>query len=133
MVKKIEKTEAEWREILSPQEFDICRNKGTEAAFTGEYWDCKLKGAYHCRACDESLFDAESKYDSGSGWPSFWQANSEDRVEICTDGSHGMVREEVICASCGSHLGHRFNDGPNPTGQRFCINSASIKLNSDEK
>jgi peptide-methionine (R)-S-oxide reductase len=125
---KIEKTEQEWRDILSDDEFRICRQKGTEQAFSGEYWDCKDSGIYHCRACGQSLFDADTKYDSGSGWPSYYQPIDNAAVAEVVDTSHGMRRVEVVCSACESHLGHVFEDGPKPTGLRYCINSASIKL-----
>lgn len=123
-----------WREKLTPEEFDICRKKGTERAFSGAYWDTKAQGTYRCRCCGEALFDSTTKYDSGSGWPSFYQAADESAVKQVRDTSHGMERTEVVCAKCGCHLGHLFPDGPQPTGLRFCINSASVKLHeqSDE-
>lgn len=123
-----------WREKLTPEEFDICRKKGTERAFSGAYWDTKAQGTYLCRCCGEALFDSATKYDSGSGWPSFYQAADENAVRQVRDTSHGMERTEVVCAKCGCHLGHLFPDGPQPTGLRFCINSASVKLQeqSDE-
>lgn len=117
-----------WREQLTPEEFEICRNKGTERAFTGAYWNAKNEGYYHCRCCGEALFDSASKYDSGSGWPSFYQVLNADAVTQVRDASHGMERTEVVCTKCGCHLGHLFPDGPQPTGLRFCINSASLKL-----
>jgi peptide-methionine (R)-S-oxide reductase len=125
---KIEKTDAQWREVLDENQFYVCRGKGTEPAFTGEYWDCKQDGVYHCRACGQALFDSLSKYDSGSGWPSYYQPLTAEAVAEITDLSHGMHRVEVVCSACESHLGHVFPDGPRPTGLRYCINSASIKL-----
>lgn len=117
-----------WRQKLTPEEFDICRKKGTERAFSGEYWDSKREGIYLCRCCGEELFDSVTKYDSGSGWPSFYQPRTDGVVDEVRDASHGMVRTEVVCANCGCHLGHVFPDGPEPTGMRYCINSASIQL-----
>lgn len=117
-----------WRVKLTPEEFNICRGKGTERAFSGEYWDTKKEGTYLCRCCGQALFDSATKYDSGSGWPSFYQAVDDNVVDEVRDMSHGMVRTEAVCANCGCHLGHVFPDGPQPTGMRFCINSASIEL-----
>ena len=117
-----------WRDKLTPEEFHVCREKGTERAFTGEYWDCKEEGVYRCRCCGEPLFLSGTKYDSGSGWPSFYQPASDEVILEEKDRSHGMVRTEVRCKACGSHLGHVFDDGPAPTGLRYCINSASIRL-----
>ena len=128
MSQKIERTDDEWRKLLSPEEYAVLRQKGTERAFTGRYWQTKEPGVYVCAGCGNELFNADTKYESGSGWPSFYQALTPDAVETETDRSHGMVRTEAHCARCGSHLGHVFEDGPAPTGLRFCMNSVSLKL-----
>ena len=132
MSKKIKKTEAEWQASLTPEQFRIMRQQGTERAFSGKYHDCKTPGTYRCAGCGEPLFESNTKFDSGTGWPSYWQPIDEQAVATHEDQSHGMHRIEVHCRNCGSHLGHVFPDGPPPSGLRYCINSASLDLEEQE-
>jgi peptide-methionine (R)-S-oxide reductase len=125
--------DAELRERLTPLQYEVTQHAGTEYAFTGEYWNTKEPGTYHCIVCGTELFTSETKYDSGSGWPSFWAPVSSETVDTVTDSSHGMVRIEARCARCGAHLGHVFPDGPAPSGQRYCMNSASLKLDPQDE
>ncbi len=128
MAEKITKTEEEWRRELTPEQYHVLREKGTERAFSGEYEHTKTPGTFRCAACGQELFSSDTKYDSGCGWPSFYQPAAPDRVAMHEDTSYGMRRVEVTCSRCGSHLGHVFPDGPQPTGERYCINSLSLKL-----
>jgi peptide-methionine (R)-S-oxide reductase len=128
MGERIEKTEAEWRAALTPEQFRITRKKGTERAFTGTFWNTNADGVFHCICCDQPLFDTHTKFDSGTGWPSFWQPSDENHVSLHADNGWFMRRTEVTCSRCDAHLGHVFQDGPQPTGLRYCINSASLKL-----
>ncbi len=133
MAKKIIKTDAEWQAQLTAEEFHICRGKGTEKPFSGEYYHSKTAGIYHCTCCDAELFISTDKFDSGSGWPSFVKAVNADAVTTYKDDSHDIQRQEVVCTRCEAHLGHVFTDGPAPTGLRFCINSVALKLKAAEK
>ena len=133
MATKIVKTDEEWKKLLTPEQFEVTRKKGTERAFTGQYWNFHDQGVYLCICCGNELFNSETKFDSGCGWPSFYAPKDEDKVENAVDRSFGMERTEVMCGRCGAHLGHLFDDGPNPTGLRYCMNSASLKFEKKEK
>lgn len=128
MANKVQKTDAEWKQALTSEQYRVTRQKGTERAFTGEYHDSKEKGVYQCVCCGSDLFTSDTKYSSGTGWPSFWEPISANSVELVEDRTLFMRRTEVVCANCDAHLGHMFGDGPEPTGQRYCMNSASLKL-----
>ena len=132
MSEDFKKTREEWKKVLSPEEFEICINHGTEPPFSGKYNSTKLEGNFKCTCCGEELFSSNAKFDSGSGWPSFWQPITDEKIEYIRDSSYGMERIEVNCKKCGSHLGHVFDDGPKPTNLRYCINSLSLKHEKDD-
>jgi peptide-methionine (R)-S-oxide reductase len=131
MKEKVTKTEEEWRRTLTPEQYRVAREKGTERPYTGEYYASHERGTYLCAACGNELFTSEAKYDSGCGWPSFYEPSADDNVKTQLDTSHGMIRTEVLCAACDSHLGHVFEDGPRPTGLRYCINSVVLRLDTE--
>ncbi|HVM20226.1 MAG TPA: peptide-methionine (R)-S-oxide reductase MsrB [Egibacteraceae bacterium] len=132
MSNPLQLSEEEWRERLTPEQYEVLRNKGTERAFTGAYNDNKEPGVYRCAGCHTALFTSDTKYESGSGWPSFYEPLTHEAVRFVPDHSHGMVRTEVVCNTCGGHLGHLFDDGPQPTGQRYCMNSVAMEFDPSE-
>lgn len=129
---KVSKTDDQWKQELSPEQYQVCRKKATEQPFTGKYYNCKDSGVYKCVCCGSELFSSDTKFDSGTGWPSFWAPLKIENVKYETDTSYGMIRTEVMCNKCGAHLGHLFDDGPKPTNLRFCINSISLKLDKSQ-
>ena len=133
MTEKISKTNEEWKKLLTPEQYDVCIRKATEPPFSGKYNACKEDGKYTCVCCGEDLFSSDTKFDSGTGWPSFWQAMDDEKIEYSSDTAYGVVRTEVMCKKCGAHLGHVFDDGPKPTNMRFCINSASLDLEKKDQ